>query len=62
MQRAARSTEPIDSFGHFGIFDEWRRVVRFDPRVDQQRTATAPVLFAHKLADAVHVGRPGSIA
>ena len=56
VQRAAGGGEGVDAAGDFGVFDERRGVVRFEPGVDHQRAAAAPVFVGGERLDAVDVG------
>src|ERR1700722_10637501 len=57
MQWPARRTQRVDAFRDGGIFDQRRRMLRLDPRIDNQRPRAAPVLVANALTDAMNVGR-----
>ena len=47
----------VDTPRHRGIFDQRRRVVRLQSRVDHERAATTPMFVRDEGTDAVHVRR-----
>lgn len=55
MERPTRCAERVDATGHLWIFNEWWRVVRFNPRVDNERTGTAPMLLPNEFTNSVNV-------
>jgi len=55
VQRSAGSGELVDPAGDLGIFDKGRGVMRLEPGIDDQRSATAPVLVLGEGSDAVQI-------
>ncbi len=56
VERASRRGELVDAALDRRVIDQRRRVVRLDPRVDDQRAGAAPVLLLDECADSLDVG------
>ena len=56
-QRAAAAGEIVNAYRDGRILFDRGRVVRLEPRVDDERPTAAPVLLVHRRIDAMHVGR-----
>ena len=50
-------TQSIYPFFNLRIFDQWRCMMRLDPRINDQGAFTAPVLVFHKAARSINIMR-----
>ena len=55
VQRAARCRELINTSGDLRIFDQRRRVMWFESRIDHERSAASPVLMLGEGPDSIDI-------
>ena len=54
-ERSASGCHRVDFVARFAIFDKWRRVMRFDLRVNHEGASTSPVFVLGKGSNAVDI-------